>query len=62
MTQFEIIILIIIYTVCYGYIFAMFSKEKNVCLKLLFAIISLAFAFYAPLIFGHMLFKKLKGE
>lgn len=62
MTHFEVIILIIIYGVCYGYTLAMFIKEKNVWLRIFFAIISLAVAFYTPLIFGGMLYEKLKEK
>lgn len=63
MTQFEIIILIIIYLICYGYTLAMFIEEKNMWLRLLFTIISLAIAlFYAPLTFGGMLYEKLKNK
>ena len=62
MTQFEVIILTIIYLVCYGYTLAMFIKEKNIWLRILFAIVSLAFAFWTPLIFGEMLYNKLKEK
>ena len=63
MTQFEIIVLSIIYLICYGFTIAMFIKENNVWLRLLFAIISLALAlFYAPLTFGGMLYNKLEEK
>lgn len=60
MTPFEIIILAEIYIVCYGYMLAMFSKEENVGLRLLFAMVCLILAIYAPIIFGSMLYEKLK--
>lgn len=59
MTQFEIIILGIIYLICYGFTIAMFKKEDNVWLVILLIILSLVIAFYAPLIAGTMLYKKL---
>lgn len=62
MTYFEVIILIIIYGVCYGYTLAMFIKEKNVWLRIFFVIVSLGVAFYTPLIFGGMLYEKLKEK
>ena len=62
MTPFEIIILTIIYLVCCGYMAEMFSKEENVWLRALLVILSLVFAIYAPLMFGGMLFEKMKGE
>ncbi len=62
MTPFEIIILIIIYCVCYGYTLEMFIKEENVWLRIFFAIGSLVIAIYAPLIFGGMLYEKLSRK
>jgi len=62
MTPFEIIILNIIYMVCYGYTLAMFIKKENVWLRIFFAIGSLVLAFYAPIMIGGMLFEKLKEE
>lgn len=62
MTHFEVIILIIIYLVCYGYTLSMFIKEENVWLRIFFAIVSLAVAFCAPLLFGGMLYEKLKEK
>mgnify|MGYP007056273491 CR=1 FL=1 len=62
MTQFEIIVLSIIYLLCYGFTIAMFIKENNAWLRLFFVVISLALAFYAPLMIGGMLFKKLKDK
>lgn len=61
MTQFEIIILIIIYMFCYGFTLAMFIKEDNVWLRLFMAIVSLTLAIYTPLMIGAMLYEKLKG-
>lgn len=61
MTQFEIIILGIIYLVCYGFTIALFVKEDNVWFRLLFTIASLILAFYAPLMIGAMLYKKLSS-
>jgi len=62
MTQFEIIILIIIYIFCYGFTVAPFVKEDNVWLRLYFVIMSLAMAICAPLILGGMLYEKLKEK
>ena len=62
MAQFEIIVLSIIYLICYGFTIAMFVKEKNVWLRLLFIIVSLAFAFSAPITIGGMLYEKLKNK
>lgn len=62
MTPFEIIILSIIYMICYGFVLAIFIKEDNLWVRLLFVIISLALALYAPLMIGGMLYEKLKGE
>lgn len=45
MALLEFIILTIIYGVFYGYTLAMFIKEKNVWLKILFAIVFLALVF-----------------
>lgn len=60
MTLFEIIILIIIYSVCYGYTLAMCVKEENVWFRILLAILSFVFAIYAPLQIGVMLYEKLE--
>ena len=63
MTPFEIIILIIIYMICYGFVLEIFlEEEKDMCTRILFSIVSLALAFYAPLTIGKMLYNKLKGE
>ena len=67
MTSFEIIILAVIYLVCYGYILTMFfamflKKEENAGLMLLLAMVSLVFATYAPIMFGSMLYEKLKEK
>lgn len=62
MTTFEVIILIIIYMFCYGYMLAMFIKEKNTWLRILLAILSLGLAIYAPLMIGGMLYEKLEKE
>ena len=62
MTPFEIIVFIIIYMVCYGFVLAMFIKESNVWVRLLGVIVSLALAIYAPLMIGEMLYEKLKGK
>ena len=59
MTTFEIIILAIIYMICYGYVLAIFIKEENVWLRILFAVVSLTLAIYAPFMFGGMLYNKL---
>lgn len=61
MTPFEIIILVVIYFVCYGYMLEMFMKEESVGLRLLFAMFSLILAIYVPIIFGGMLYEKLKN-
>ena len=62
MTQFEIIVLGIIYLFCYGFTIAMFIKEKKLWLRLYFVIASLALAVYAPLTIGGMLYEKLKDK
>jgi len=62
MTQFEIIILIIIYIFCYGFTVAAFIKEDNVWLRLFFVITSSVMAIYAPLMIGGMLYEKLKEK
>ena len=62
MTPFEIIILSIIYMICYGFVLAIFIKEDNLWVRLLLVIISLALAIYAPLMIGGMLYEKLKRE
>ena len=59
MTTFEIIILAIIYMICYGYILALFIKEENVWLRVFLVIASLWLAVCAPLLFGGMLYEKL---
>ena len=59
MIIFEIIILSIIYMLCYGFTLAVFIKEENIWLRILFAIVSLGLAIYAPLIIGSMLYNKL---
>lgn len=62
MNTFEIIILAVIYMICYGYTLAIFIKEKNVWLRILLAIVSLGIAIYAPLMIGGMLYNKLNGK
>lgn len=62
MTQFEILILIIIYMFCYGFTVAPFLKEDNVWIRLYFVIMSLVMAIPAPLIIGGMLYEKLKEK
>ncbi len=62
MTQFEIIILIIIYMFCYGFTIAPLVKEDNVWLRLYLVIISLAIAICAPITIGGMLYEKLKEK
>jgi hypothetical protein len=59
MTTFEIIILAIIYMICYGYTLAIVIKEENVWIRILLAIVSLTLAIYAPLMIGGMLYDKL---
>lgn len=60
MTTFEIIMLTIIYLICYGYTLAIFDEEKNVWFRIFFAFASLVLAIYTPFIIGNMLYKKLK--
>ena len=62
MTTFEIIILAIIYMICYGFTLALFIKEENVWLRTIMAIVSLGFAIYAPLMIGGMLYEKLNKD
>ena len=59
MTTFEIIILVIIYMICYGYTLAYFIKEENVWLRLFLVIASSILVIYAPLKIGGMLYNKL---
>lgn len=59
MTLFEIIILSIIYMLCYGFTLAIFIKEENIWLRTFLAILSLGLAIYAPLMIGGMLYNKL---
>jgi hypothetical protein len=62
MTAFEIIILTVIYMICYGFVLAMFIKEDNVWLRIFLTVVSFVLAIYAPLMIGGMLYEKLKGE
>lgn len=62
MGAFEIIILIVIYLICYGFVLEMFLKEDDVWLRIFLAIASLALAIYAPLMIGGMLYEKLKDN
>lgn len=62
MTQFEIIILSMIYLFCYGFTIAMIIKVNNLWLRLFFVIVSLVLAVYAPLTIGGMLYEKLKDK
>ena len=62
MTPFEITILILIYMFCYGYTMTMFSKEENVWLTLLLAVVSLVLAIYAPVFIGVKVFEKLNKK
>ena len=62
MTTFEIIILAIIYMICYGFTLALFIKEENVWLRTIMAIVSLGLAIYAPLMIGGMLYNKLNNN
>lgn len=59
MTTFEIIILAIIYMICYGYVLAIFLKIENILLIILWVIMSFALAIYAPVLIGRMLYDKL---
>ena len=62
MTTFENIIIAIIYLICYGYTLAMFIKEESLWLRIFFAIASLIIAIYAPVMFGGMLYEKMKTD
>lgn len=62
MTPFEIIILAIIYLICYGFILTFVLKKADNDLNYFWAIICLALALYAPLVIGGMLYEKLKDE
>ena len=62
MTPFEIIIIGLIYLFCYGYVLAMFIKEKNTILRIFLVIVSFALALYAPLIIGGAVFDKLNNR
>lgn len=62
MTSFEIIILSIIYMICYGFVLAMYIKEDNVWIRIFLTIISFVLAIYAPLMIGGMLYEKLERE
>lgn len=61
MTLFEIIILIIIYMFCYGYMFATFVADDRTSIgfKLFMVIACLVLAFTVPVSFGGMMFEKL---
>jgi len=63
MTDFEIILLVLIYMFCYGYTIAIFIKEEgNIWLKLLLVIVSFALALYAPVFIGSVVFEKLNNK
>lgn len=62
MSQFEIIILGIIYLICYGFTIAWFVKEDKLWFRLLAAIVSLVLAFYVPLMIGGMIYEKLNDN
>lgn len=53
MTVFEIIILTIIYLVCYGCVISMFIKNENIFIRIFLAIIILALSIFAPLMFDY---------
>lgn len=62
MTHFETIILPLIYLFCYGYTLAMFVKEENIWFRCFLAVMSLAFALYAPIFIGGALYEKLNNK
>ena len=62
MTPFEIIILILIYLFCYGYVLAIFDKEENIWLRIFLMIVSFVMALYAPLFIASAVFEKLNNE
>lgn len=62
MTNFEFIILGLIYMFCYGYALALFVKEENVWLRILLAIVSLVLVLYVPLFIGGAVYEKLKQQ
>lgn len=62
MTNFEIIILTLIYLFCYGYTLAGFIKEKNTWLRIFLAIASLILAINAPLLLGGAIYEKLNPD
>lgn len=62
MTLFELIIIGLIYLFCYGYTLAIFTKEENVCLKIILIFISFVIALYAPLFIGSAIFERLNNK
>lgn len=62
MTHFEIIILTLIYLFCYGYTLGMFIKEEDIWFRVFGAIASLAFALYAPICIGGVIYEKLNNK
>lgn len=62
MTPFEMIILCVIYLVCYGFMLSMNIKDKHIWFRILWAIMCFLFAIYAPIVMGGMLYDKLKEE
>lgn len=59
MTTFEIIIIGIIYTFCYGFMSAMFIKDENKWFRLFGLVICTVLVVYAPIILGEELFNWL---
>lgn len=62
MTQFEIIILILIYLFCYGYTLAGVIKEKDVRLRIFLAFASFILAVNAPILLGGAIYEKLNNN
>lgn len=62
MTLFEILIIGCIYLFCYGYALAMFIKEKDIWLVIVWMIASLGVAFYVPVLIGSKVFEKLNDK
>jgi hypothetical protein len=62
MSLFEIIIISFIYLFCYGYALAMFIKEENILLRILFVFVSFVIALYVPLFIGGKVYEKLNNE
>lgn len=60
MTDFEIIIIALIYLFCYGYTLSIFIKEENFWFRIFLVIVSFVLAIYAPILIGGAICEKLR--